>query len=302
MLEFVDHSQKAENFAVNPPFIPDVDTTKEDERQAGLIALALGLVTGILYIVTSIGIFLLLFLGVAFLYLGAWVFYLHHWVYPRADIEKSLVYKIATNKDEKEINEERKEEIRKDWHYYRRGYSHYGEFVDLKLENRDFSSPLTDDRQKELYEKRYSEETAFDIGKDITEERLEGDENLYLHFVNYYYEEFTRQARQREEAGVGTKTDEELVEQERRKLKRHYAGQRVEREAVRERLKDIARTAKGIERAYQEALEEVEEMDLSAEAKERAKEEIEKEYERIKEKEVVQEGEEKTDRWSGERN
>lgn len=82
MLEFVDHSQKAENFTASPPFIPDVDTTKEDERRAGLVALALGLVTGILYIVTSVGAFLLLFLGIAFLYLGAWVFYLHHWVTP----------------------------------------------------------------------------------------------------------------------------------------------------------------------------------------------------------------------------
>lgn len=298
MLEMVDHSKKAEDFAVKPPFIPNLDTTKEDERNAGVVALALGLVTGVLYVVTSVETFLILFLVTVLFYLGVWVFYLHHWVYPRADIEKSLIYKIATKTDEEEIDEERKEEIREDWHYYRRGYSQYGEFVDLKLENRDLTSPLTDSRQKELYEKRYSEKTAFDIGKDITKERLEGDENLYLHFVNYYYEEFTRQARQREEAGVGTKTDEGLVEQERRELKRHYAGQRVEREAVRERLKDIARTAKGIERAYQEALDEVEEMDLPAEAKERAKKEIEKEYERLKEKEVVQE-EEETDRWGG---
>lgn len=299
-LEMAKYSSVEEFFAKSP-LIPDVDTTKEDERKAGIVALALGLVTGVLYIVTSAETFLVLFLVTVFFYLGAWVFYLHHWVYPRADIEKSLVYKIAANEDKEEIDEGRKEEVRKDWHYYRRDYSHYGEFVDLKLENRDFSSPLTDDRQKELYEKYYSKGTAFDIGEDLTKERLKGDEAVYLHFVNYYYDEFTRQAKQREEAGVGTKTDEGLVEQERRELKRHIAGQRVESEAEREMFMDVFRAAKGTDKWYQKVSEKLEEdEDFTEERKEQLRKDLERIYEKMKEKQVIEEEEEeeKTDRWS----
>lgn len=299
-LEMAKYSSVEEFFAKSP-LIPDVDTTKEDERKAGIVAIFLGVVLGIVYIATTVELFLFLFLFVIFFYLGVWVFYLHHWIYHQAEIEKSLSYKIATYQDGDRIDREKKREIREDWQYYRRGYSRYGEFVDLKLENRDFSSPLTEERQKELYEKYYSKETAFDIGEGLTEERLKGDEEVYLHFVNYYYDEFSRQVEQREEAGLGPKVDEELVEQERRKLKRFFAGQRVESEAGREMLMDVFRSGKGIDKWYQEASEKLEEdEDFTEERKEQLREYLERRYEKMKEKQAIEEEEEekKTDRWS----
>lgn len=303
-LEMTKYSSVEEFFAKSP-LIPDVDTTKEDERQAAIVAIFLGVVLGIVYIATTVELFLFLFLFVIFFYLGVWVFYLHHWIYHQAEIEKSLPYKIATYQDGDRIGREKKREIREEWQYYRRDYSRYGEFVDLKLENKDFSSPLTEERKRELYDKRYSDKAAFELGEDLTKERLKGDEEVYLHFVNYYYDEFTRQAKQREEAGLGPKVDEELVEQERRELKRHFAGQRVENEAGREMLMDVFRAGKGIDKWYQEASEKLEEDEnFTEERKEQLREYLERRYELLKKKQAIEEEEEekKTDRWSGKSN
>lgn len=286
-------------FLADSPLVPDLETTKEDERLAGIVAVFSGLVLGIVYIATSMELILFLFLAVVLFYLGVWVLYLHHWIYPRAEIEGSLLYEIAASREGDRMDQKKKEKLRKDWQHYRRGYSRYGEFVDLKLEHKDFSSPLTDKRKEEVYEKYYSKEVAFDLKEELTKDRLKGDENLYLHFVGYYYDEFKRQVRQREEAGLGPKVEEELVEQERRKLKELYAGQRVEREAAQEMFEDVLRAARRIGEGYRSKLDDLEEDDdLTEEEKEWAREDLQKVYKKIKKRQAIkEEEEEETDRY-----
>lgn len=218
------------------------------------------------------------------------------WSVSLPKIETSSAYRIVKKRD---IPEERKEEINVDWHKFSNGNSRWQKFIETKVDHYNFSSPVNSLIDGMLYNAHYSQKTVSSLRSDITVDRLEKNQTLYLYFIDDYYDEFERKREEKTLATLEPEIDEAIVERRRKSLEDFLAKDKVEREADKEYLRDVLRKAKGLHREYVANKKAIGRLDMPDEEKKEFERKLEERYEDARKEEEEEEEEESEEEKEG---